>query len=153
MEIRDAHVVLRSLQAAWPQYPNAQGLPEDTVELYLRMLMETNTRGEHMRLFADAMEAVDSWVRSEDHFPLVGELLDAIQRKARQRAAAATAGQIPPAWAGLPEEDMPQLPVPPGTLDEAARLSNVERVREVLRAGVVKVAPQYQPPQRRAVSE
>lgn len=148
MEIEDAHKVLRVLQANWCQYPNAQGLPEDTVELYLRMLTETNARGEHLRDFADAMEATRHWVLGQDHFPLVGELLDAIQREARKRAAAAGRGEIPAAWAHLSPEDMPQLPVPPGTLDESTRLSNVERLREVLRGAVKKVDPKYVPPGR-----
>lgn len=153
MEIDDAHKVLRVLQANWCQYPNAQGLPEDTVELYLRMLTETNARGEHLRLFADAMEATRHWVLGEDHFPLVGELLDAIQREARRRAAASTRGEIPAAWAGLPAEDLPQPEVPAGSLDEAMRLSNVERLRQVLRAGAVKVAPEYRPAGRAQQSE
>lgn len=84
----DAHKVLRVLQAAFPQYPNSDGLPEDSAELYLRMLAETDARGQGVRDFADAMEAVASWVRREDHFPKVGELLAAIQAAARKRAQA-----------------------------------------------------------------
>lgn len=134
MEVADAHKVLRVLQANWCQYPNAQGLPEDTVELYLRMLSETNARGEHLRLFADAMEAARHWVLGEDHFPLVGELLEAIQREARKRAASSVAGQLPPAWQGLDPEDLPPPELPVGSIDEGTRLSNVQRLREVLRS-------------------
>lgn len=83
----DAHKVLRVLQAAFPQYPNSDGLPADSAELYMRMLSETNAAGVELRDFADAMEAVASWVRREDHFPKVGELLGAIQAEARKRAA------------------------------------------------------------------
>lgn len=137
MEIADAHTVLRALQAAFPQYPNAQGLPEDTVELYLRMLTETTPRGEHLRLFADAMEAARHWVLGQDHFPLVGELLEAIQREARKRAASSAAGELPPAWAGLPAEDLPPGPAP----ERGAMLptSQVEAARAALRAAVKRV--------------
>lgn len=150
MEIADAHKVLRVLQAAFPQYPNAQGLPEDTVELYIRMLTETNARGEDLRHMCDAMEAAATWVRSEDQFPTVGQLLDGIQAKARKRASAAHAGKLPPAWAGLPPEDLPQPPVLPGTLDESVRLSNVDRLREIVRGAVKRVDPKYIPPGQRA---
>ncbi len=144
MEIDDGHKVLRVLQAAFPQYPNANGLPEDSVELYLRMLAEVNGRGEHMRDFADAMEAARHWVLGEDHFPLVGELLDAIQREARKRAAA-TAPALPPAWEGLAEEDLPPGPPPAsGTFDDMSRQANLERLREALREGV-KRAPVRRP--------
>lgn len=145
MEIDDGHKVLRVLQAAFPQYPNAQGLPEDSVELYLRMLAEVNGRGEHLRDFADAMEAARHWVLGQDHFPLVGELLEAIQRQARKRAAAAAAGEIPAAWAGLPEHELPPGPAPErGTLDEAAATSNIERVRQALHDAVKRI-PQRKP--------
>lgn len=144
MEIDDGHKVLRVLQAAFPQYPNANGLPEDSVELYLRMLAEVNSRGEHLRDFADAMEAARHWVLSQDHFPLVGEMLDAIQREARKRAAGVAAGGLPPAWAGLDPVELPPGPAPErNTLDEAKVNGNIEAVRAALRSAV-KRAPQSQ---------
>lgn len=129
------------LQGAFPQYPNAQGLPEDTAELYLRMLGETNGRGEELRRFCDGMEAAASWVRSEDHFPTITELLEAIQREARKRAATERGSALPPAWAGLDPQDLPQPELPSGPLDEAGRLAQLARLREIVRGAAIKRAP------------
>lgn len=82
MEIADARRVLRILQAAFPAFPDRGGLPEDTVELYLGVLVGQVAS-------ASVAEAVATeWATTQLYFPKPVELLAACRDEARRRKAA-----------------------------------------------------------------
>lgn len=68
MNLPEARAVLELLVAAFPTYP----FPEDTAELYLAQLQSPAMPNARI-----AAQSVQRWVREQQFFPKVSELLDA----------------------------------------------------------------------------
>lgn len=120
MQIEAAHAALQALQAAFPQYPDANGLPESSVELYLRVLID------HVRDDSIGMEAVQQWVlNGPPEFPKPSQLLEACQEISRRRA----------------REHPRQLPAEDGTLGRALtkeeNAAALAAVRKAISAGAI----------------